>query len=173
MIESALELNRVVRLVGGDPFTFDHASEEIDALLEHNIPFQVVPGIPAATACGAYAGIPLTDTRFSQSVQFLDAHPRSGQLNLDWSSLSRANQTLVFYRAKAAIDIICKELISHGLDAHTPAALVERGTYADQRVIVGDLTDLPAKVRDANIKPPTVVIIGETVGQRDQLAWFR
>jgi siroheme synthase len=79
----------------------------------------------------------------------------------------------VFYRAIAAIDIICKELISHGLDPHTPAALVERGTYADQRVIVGDLTDLAAKVREANIKPPTVVIIGETVRQRDQLAWFR
>ncbi len=173
MIESALERNRVVRLVGGDPFTFDHASEEIDTLLEHNISFQVVPGIPAATACAAYAGIPLTDSRFSQTVQFLDAHPRSGQLNLDWSSLSRANQTLVFYRAIAVIDIICKELISHGLDAHTPAALVERGVYADQRVIVGDLTDLSAKVGQAGIKPPTIVIIGETVWQRDQLAWFR
>ena len=142
-------------------------------MLEHNIPFQVVPGIPAANACAAYAGIPLTDSRYSQSVQFLDGHPRSGQLNLDWSSLSRANQTLVFYRAKAAIDIICKELISNGLDAHTPAALVERGAYADQRVIVGDLTDLPAKVGDAKIKPPTVVIIGRVVEQRDRLAWFR
>ena len=79
----------------------------------------------------------------------------------------------MFYRAIAAIDIICNELISHGLDAHTPAALVERGAYADQRVIVGDLTDLSAKVGQADIKPPTIVIIGETVGQRDQLAWFR
>jgi uroporphyrin-III C-methyltransferase/precorrin-2 dehydrogenase/sirohydrochlorin ferrochelatase len=172
LVDYALKGNRVVRLKGGDPFIFGRGGEEIETLAEHGIPFQVVPGITAASGCASYAGIPLTHRDHAQSVRFIAGHLRSGKMDLNWPELVQPNQTLVFYMGLNGMETICQQLKEHGLDPTTPTALIEKGTSDRQQVFVGDLDTLPRIVRDAGAKAPTLIIVGSVVSLHKKLAWF-
>jgi uroporphyrin-III C-methyltransferase/precorrin-2 dehydrogenase/sirohydrochlorin ferrochelatase len=172
MVDYALEGNRVVRLKGGDPFIFGRGGEELETLAEQGIPFQVVPGITAASGCASYAGIPLTHRDHAQSVRFIAGHHRSGKLELNWEELVQPNQTLVFYMGLNGLETICQQLQHYGLETETPIALIEKGTSDKQRVFTGNLQTLPKIVRQAEAKAPTLIIVGTVVSLHKKLDWF-
>ncbi len=168
----ALSGKRVVRLKGGDPFIFGRGGEELETLVKHNIHFQVVPGITAASGCATYAGIPLTHRDHAQSCTFITGHLKDNSINLNWSQLAAPNQTLVIYMGLLGIDIICQSLIDHGAAADLPIALIQQGTTPTQRVITGTLSNLPKKLEHEIIQPPTLFIIGSVVSLHHSLNWF-
>ncbi|MBD3609781.1 MAG: uroporphyrinogen-III C-methyltransferase, partial [Gammaproteobacteria bacterium] len=163
---------RVLRLKGGDPFIFGRGGEEIETLMEEGVAFQVVPGITAAAGCASYSGIPLTHRNYAQSVCFVTGHLKDGSTDLNWSMLSQPQQTVVFYMGLNGVKTICEQLIAHGRDPKTPAALVEKGTTPEHKVHIGDLTKLPEMAAGGEIKPPTLIIVGEVVELHEKLAWF-
>ena len=172
LVKRAKEGKRVLRLKGGDPFIFGRGGEEIATLTVEGIPFQIVPGISAANGCAAYAGIPLTHREYAQSVLFVTGHLKDGSMNLNWESLVQPSQTLVVYMGLTGLDILCRELIAHGMAAAMPAALVEQGTTDRQRVLIGTLESLPTVVAHQEVHAPTLLIIGEVVTLHDTLEWF-
>lgn len=165
--------HRVVRLKGGDPFIFGRGGEEIDTLAAQRIPFQVVPGITAASGCATYTGIPLTHRDYAQSVTFVTGHLKDGTIDLDWNRLARPKQTVVFYMGLVGLPIIVTRLIAAGVSPGMPIALVQQGTTHKQRVYTGTLTSIIEIVEQARPKPPTLIIVGEVVRLREKLSWFQ
>ena len=167
LVEYAKAGNRVVRLKGGDPFMFGRGGEELEVLAEEGIPFSVVPAAAGATA---YAGIPLTHRDHAQSAVFITGHCQKEGKEPDWQQLAATNQTLVIYMGLMRSEHIQQQLVSHGRRAATPIAIIERGTTARQRVLTGTLADLAELAQQA--VSPSLIVIGEVVALRQQLAWF-
>lgn len=172
LVRLAKEGKRVCRLKGGDPFIFGRGGEEIDTLRQEGIPFQVVPGITAASGAASYTGIPLTHRDYSQSVVFVTGHLKDGSMNLNWPALAQPNQTVVFYMGLVGVKVICQELIANGMSADTPIGLVQKATQRDQRIYTGTLQTMPGIVDASDIKPPTLIIVGDVVGLQDKLNWY-
>lgn len=172
LADLAKQGKRVARLKGGDPFIFGRGGEEIETLLEQKIPFQVVPGITAASGCASYAGIPLTHRDYAQSCVFITGHLRDNTVNLNWTQLTLPNQTVVIYMGSHGLNHICQALITHGAPDDMPIALIEQGTTANQKVHIGTLATLPAQVAAHPVKAPTLIIIGKVVNLHKKLHWF-
>ena len=174
----ALQGKRVLRLKGGDPFIFGRGGEEIETLMAHGVPFQVVPGITAANGVSSYAGIPLTHRDYAQACLFITGHLKAKEgsteltLDLDWIAMSRPRQTVVIYMGLVGLKEICEKLIEHGVAATMPVAVVQQGTTQRQKVVTATLADLADKVAAAGMKPPCLTIIGEVVKLREKLNWF-
>lgn len=173
LIDLALAGKRVARLKGGDPFIFGRGGEEIESLIQLGINFQVVPGITAAAGCASYAGIPLTHRDHAQSCTFVTGHLKDGSINLDWQQLSRPNQTIVIYMGLAGLATICRSLIEYGCPANHPIAVIQEGTTRNQRVLTGTIADMPKRVEQAEMEPPTLIIVGSVVTLHQQLDWFQ
>ena len=173
LVRLAKKGKRVLRLKGGDPFIFGRGGEEIETLAEHKISFQVVPGITAASGVSAYAGIPLTHRDHAQSCVFVTGHLKDGSMNLDWSALARPKQTIVVYMGLHGLEILCSELVAHGLPGSTPAAIVQQGTTQNQRVVCGTLATLPKIAEAEKLQAPTLIIVGGVVTLREKLSWFK
>ena len=171
LVEYAKQGKRVCRLKGGDPFIFGRGGEEIEELFAAGVPFQVVPGITAASGCSAYAGIPLTHRDYAQSVRFLTGHLKEGSPELPWQELVYENQTLVLYMGLVGLEKICQRLIEYGQRPDMPVALISKGTTPEQKVVVGTLADIASQVSQHQIQAPTLTIIGEVVRLREQLQW--
>lgn len=173
LVSLARSGRRVVRLKGGDPFVFGRGSEEAEHLAAHGIPFQVVPGISSASGCATYAGIPLTHRGLSTGVRFLPGHFRDGKaLDHDWKTLADPDCTLVIYMGLTSLPHIAEELMTAGLPSDTPAAAVENGTTPRQRRVLGTIATLPRLTAEAQLKAPTLIVVGKVVSLAGQLDWF-
>nr|MDQ3625490.1 uroporphyrinogen-III C-methyltransferase [Verrucomicrobiota bacterium] len=177
---------RVVRLKGGDPFVFGRGGEECEALAAAGVAFEVVPGITAAIAAPAYAGIPVTHRDLNSSFTLLTGHEKEeayqegesrardaakGSSDVDWASLAKL-PCIAFYMGVKSLPRICQKLVEHGMNSATPAATIQWGTTARQRTVVATLADLPGRVADAKLTPPALTIIGAVVAMRQALSWF-
>ena len=174
MLVALAESNRaVVRLKGGDPFVFGRGSEEALHLARAEIRFEVVPGITAATACSAYAGIPLTHRGVSRGFRVVTGHLlEDGLLDLDWRSLADPECTLVIYMGLATLPALAARLLGVGLPGALPAAAIESGTTRQQRVVHGTLESLPEIVAENGLRTPTLLVIGHCVDISREIQWY-
>jgi len=164
---------RIVRLKGGDPYMFGRGGEEVLALKQHNIAFEVVPGITAAAGCSAYSGIPLTHRGISRRVQFITAHFNNDEpVDLNWQSIADPDSTLVIYMGLANLPLVIRSLIEAGLPSSTPAAAVQNGTTDAQQRVIAPLDQLDHVIHEQRMKAPVMIIIGEVVSLADELDWF-
>ncbi|MFC4526546.1 uroporphyrinogen-III C-methyltransferase [Dyella halodurans] len=172
MLEHARAGRRVVRLKGGDPFVFGRGGEELEFLQGHGIAYEVVPGITAALACAAYAGIPLTHRDHAQSVRLVTAHCQGSIDTLDWQALAQERQTLAVYMGTSELPGLQQRLIAHGRAGTTPFAIIENGSRPEQRVITGTLSTLVERATGYDVRSPALLIIGEVAALAPTLAWF-
>ena len=171
LIDAAKAGKSVVRLKGGDPFIFGRGGEELQAAAQAGVPFQVVPGITAASAVTAYAGIPLTHRDYAQSVTFVTGHYKADSVPFDWAQLAQSRQTLAIYMGTLKAADISEQLIRHGRDKATPVAVISRGTRVDQHVATGTLQQLANLAKNAPM--PALIVVGEVVELHQTLAWFQ
>jgi uroporphyrin-III C-methyltransferase len=174
LVAHAREGRRVVRLKGGDPFVFGRGSEEAEALVAAGIAFEVVPGISSAIAAPAYAGIPVTARGYTQDVCVVTGHldPDDPASRVRWQALATGPGTLVILMGQDRLPLLTAGLIRHGRAAGTPAACVEQGTTAQQRVVVSTLEHLARDVAAAGLRAPVTTVVGDVVRLRDALRWF-
>lgn len=171
MVRHASAGRRVVRLKGGDAFVFGRGGEELEHLADQGIPYQVVPGLTAGLACTAYAGIPLTHRDHAQSVRFITAHSNKEDA-MDWASLARPSQTLVFYMGVSQIQWLEEQLLKHGRAGDTPFSLIENGTRARQRVLTGRLRELAGLAAYHGFQAPSLLVVGEVAALGPRLSWY-
>jgi uroporphyrinogen III methyltransferase/synthase len=174
LVEKAQQGKTVVRLKGGDPFVLGRGGEEAEALASARIPFDVVPGVSAAVAVPAYAGIPLTHRRLSSSFTVATGHKAvdRDESSIPWDGLSTGADTLIFLMAVGNLAQIVSRLLENGQPPSTPAAMIADGTSQRQRTVVGTLKDIVSQARKANVQPPAVLVVGEVVRLREHLRWF-
>ena len=164
----------VVRLKGGDPYLFGRGGEEVMALNKHQIAFEVVPGITAASGCSSYSGIPLTHRGMSRRVQFITGHFNDNEpLDLNWQSIADPDSTLVIYMGLSNLPLAVHSLIDAGLPAATPAAAIQNGTTKEQQRVITTLGQLNDSIHQRRMKAPVMIIIGEVVSLADELDWFQ
>jgi len=172
LVQLAKSGKRVCRLKGGDPFIFGRGGEEIETLSENDIPFQVVPGITAASGCSTYSGIPLTHRDYAQSCRFVTAHLKDGTCDLPWNELVAEQQTIVFYMALSGAKNISEKLIEHGMKRGMPIALIEKGTLPEQKIYISTLSELPQLISREKVGAPSLLIVGEVVKLHEKLNWM-
>lgn len=170
LVDKALAGSKVVRLKGGDSFIFGRGGEELEELAEHDIDFEVVPGITAAAGATAYAGIPLTHRDHAQSVQFITGHIQKDGREIEWHSLAQSNNTLVFYMGLKQSGYIAQQLMSNGIDQQMPCAIIENGTRREQRVLTGKLSELSELATQA--VSPALIVVGSVTSLHNKLKWF-
>ena len=171
LVDLAHAGKRVLRLKGGDPFIFGRGGEEIELLADRGIPFEVVPGITAASGSACYAGIPLTHRDHAQACVFVTGHAKDGRLSLDWVTLLQPRQTLAIYMGLAVLPQLTEDFIAHGADPAMPVAVIENGTRPEQKVVTGSIADIAGRAADAGLKGPAMIIVGSVVTLRDKLDW--
>lgn len=164
LVDLAQQGQRVVRLKGGDPFVFGRGGEELDCLLQRQIPVEIVPGITAGLGAGASFGFPLTHRDHAQSCVFLTGHLKDNSVAMNWANLAQPKQTLVIYMGVTGLDLIARELQAAGLPGDTPAALIYKASWPQQKLYLTCLRDLPATAQRHHVKPPTLLVIGSVVG---------
>lgn len=176
LIERARSIGRgglVVRLKGGDPFVFGRGGEEADALRAAGVPFEIIPGVSAAIAAPAFAGIPATDRRYASSFTVVSgAEAENNAAPIEWSAIARSGGTIIVLMGGRSLPIIRRQLIDGGLPANTPAAAVERASTPRQRSVLAPLAELPAAVERAGLRPPLTLAIGAVAELGERLAWF-
>ena len=174
LLEHGRAGGEVVRLKGGDPFVFGRGGEEAQLLRRAGIAFTVVPGVTAGVAAPAYAGVPVTQRGLAAAVAFVTGHedPGKEETQVDWPALAAFPGTLVFYMGVRRLDRIAEQLVGHGRPAAEPVAVIERGTFGDQRTVAGTLGDIAELVRDAAVRAPAITVVGAVAGLHDELAWF-
>ncbi|MCW4007820.1 MAG: uroporphyrinogen-III C-methyltransferase [Candidatus Bathyarchaeota archaeon] len=174
LVSKALEGKKVVRLKGGDPFLFGRGGEEAEALAEKRIDFEVVPGVTSAIAAPAYAGIPLTHRDYASSVAIVTGHrAEKGGKIINWAELARAVDTIVILMGVELLESTANKLIEGGLDAETPVAIIEQGTSAKQRSVIGKLGTIAQTAKERDVKPPAVIVIGQVAKLGEKLSWFK
>ena len=173
LVSLSHEHQTVVRLKGGDPFIFGRGSEEATHLAAHSVPFQIVPGISAASGCSAYLGVPLTHRGLATGVRYVTGHTQEEELDLDWENLADPDTTLVVYMGLANLGAISDRLVAAGLSADTPVAAVERGTTPQQRHCITTLKDAVGDVANAKLGPPCLIVIGKVAGIAGTLEWWQ
>ncbi|WP_027409793.1 uroporphyrinogen-III C-methyltransferase [Anoxybacteroides tepidamans] len=174
LVEKALQEKTVVRLKGGDPFIFGRGGEEAEVLAKHGIPFEIVPGVTAGIAAAAYAGIPVTYRNIATSFTIVTGHGRKekGEDRLNWQALANGSDTIAFYMGIGNLSYICQQLIQHGKSPETKTAIIEWGTTARQRTVVGTLQNIEEKAKSACISHPAIIVVGEVVRLREAIQWF-
>lgn len=169
LLESAKKYSCVVRLKGGDPFVFGRGTEEIEQLISHDISYEVIPGITSGVAVPAYMGIPVTARHTASSVAFVTGHSSQGNYNhVDFQRLAQSVDTLVVYMGVSNTPRIIKELLNGGKNPETPIALIRRGTYPDQEIVKGTLSNIISKLKGTGFKPPALIVIGDVVNYSDK-----
>ncbi len=174
LVEKAKQGHTVTRLKGGDPFIFGRGGEEIEALVEEGLDFEVVPGVTSAIAAPAYAGIPLTHRKFTSTVTFITGHedPTKKDSSLNWQALAENSGTLVFLMGVKNLPNIVNRLMENGLNANTPAALIRWGTTTQQQAVTGTLDTIVENVAAAGLKPPCIIVVGNVISLREKMKWF-
>jgi uroporphyrin-III C-methyltransferase/precorrin-2 dehydrogenase/sirohydrochlorin ferrochelatase len=173
LVDLATAGRRVLRLKGGDPFVFGRGGEEIATLAAAGIRYQVVPGVTAALACAAFAGIPLTHRDLAQTLVLVTGHTKEGRLDLNWRVAADPEITLAVYMGVRALNELCAGLTLRGRAPVVPAALIANGSYEHQQVVCGTLGTLPALVETIKVNGPALIIVGEVVALQPRLAWFK
>jgi len=171
LVEKAQAGKHVVRLKGGDSFIFGRGGEEVEALADQGIRFEVVPGITAAAGATAYAGIPLTHRDYAQSVQFITGHLQKDGQEIEWASLAQSNNTLVFYMGLKQSGHITEKLLENGLSKEMPCAVIQQGTTSSQKVFTCTLANLPETAKQAI--SPSLIVVGEVTQLHAKLDWYR
>ncbi|MBI4843771.1 MAG: uroporphyrinogen-III C-methyltransferase [Nitrospirae bacterium] len=174
LVEKAGEGKKVCRLKGGDPFVFGRGGEEAEALFEAGIEFEIVPGVSSAVAAPAYAGIPLTHRAYSSSITILPGYEdlTKSESSIDWAGIASGRGTIVFLMAVKNINEVCRKLIENGRRPETPVAVIRWGTRADQKTVVGALDNIAELIRETEIRPPAVMVVGDVVNLREKLKWY-
>lgn len=174
LVDKALQGLTVARLKGGDPFVFGRGGEEAEALAEHGIPFEIVPGVTSAIAAPTYAGIPVTHRDYTSTLAIITGNedPSKATSNIQWSNIATGIGTLVFLMGMGNLPSIAQKLIEHGKDPATPAALIHWGTRPEQKTLVGRLDNIARLANEQNFQNPAIIIVGEVVQLRDKLSWF-
>ncbi|WP_226619182.1 uroporphyrinogen-III C-methyltransferase [Cytobacillus firmus] len=174
LIDKAMKGYNVIRLKGGDPGVFGRVGEEAEALVEQEIPYEIVPGISSGVAVPLYAGIPVTHREYGISFALVSAHDKSneGKPDIDWSGLVSSVDTVAFYMGVSNISYIADNLILHGKPKETPVILIQWGTYGRQKTLQGTIGDIAEKVKETGIQNPAITLVGDIVSLRDKLKWF-
>jgi uroporphyrin-III C-methyltransferase len=175
MVEHAKKGEKVLRLKGGDPFVFGRGGEEAEYLREHNIKFEIVPGITSPIASAIYAGIPITHRKFSSSIAIVTGHESAEKREraVKWDKLAGAVDTLIIMMGIGRLRQISTDLINAGMNKNTDAAVIENGTTSKQKLVKGTLENIVDLSKKAKIKPPSIIIIGRVVSLQEKISWFQ
>lgn len=174
LVDKALEGKVVIRLKGGDPFIFGRGGEEAQVLAEHGIPFEIVPGVTSAISVPAYAGIPLTHRSYTASVALITGHRKveEHEADVDWEGLAKGVGTLVFLMGMTNLPNITRKLVEYGRSPDTPVAVIRWGTTPMHRSVTGTLSTIVDRVKEAGLKPPAIIVVGDVIALKPQIDWY-